>query len=127
MIVDPVCSENLDDVEYPEVEEYNSRYYYFESLECAQKFRREPDKYVAGREEELGEPIPGYLEKAQREGRPVMPIDLSKKQSIEEITNGRIKKKPREEVPAAARPARPKRVPAAARPRAAERAMRARR
>jgi len=32
-----------------------------------------------------------------------MPIDLGRKQSIEEITNGRIKKKPREK--AEARPA----------------------
>ncbi len=64
MTIDPVCGETLDDVEYPEVEEYNGRYYYFESLECAQKFRGEPDKYVAGREEELGEPVPTYREKA---------------------------------------------------------------
>ena len=57
MIVDPVCGTVLDGFEYPEMEEYEGRLYYFESLDCAQKFRANPEKYVAGREEELGEPI----------------------------------------------------------------------
>ncbi|MCL6520344.1 MAG: YHS domain-containing protein [Armatimonadetes bacterium] len=63
MVRDPVCGEDLEDVEYPEVEEYKGRYYYFGALECAQEFRRNPEKYVAGREEELGVPIPEYARK----------------------------------------------------------------
>ena len=60
MIKDPVCGKELDEFEYPDVEEYRGRRYYFGSLDCAQKFRENPDRYVAGREEELGEPIPEY-------------------------------------------------------------------
>jgi hypothetical protein len=48
-----------------------------------------------------------------------MPIDIGRKQTIEEITNGRIKKKPREETPV--------RAAAAARPEAARKAGRSRR
>lgn len=56
MIVDPVCGTILDDFEYPEVEEYEGRRYFFDSLECAQKFRGDPGKYAAGHKA-LGEPI----------------------------------------------------------------------
>lgn len=57
MTIDPVCGDVLDDVEYPEAVEYNGRWYYFGSIDCAEKFRLDPEKYVAGREEELGEPV----------------------------------------------------------------------
>lgn len=62
MIVDPVCGESLDDFEYPDVEEYNGRMYFFGNLECAQKFREDPEKYTKGREY-LGEPIPEYTKR----------------------------------------------------------------
>ncbi len=52
-----------------------------------------------------------------------MPVDLSKKQTIEEITNGRIKKKPAVEAAPPARPARARAV----RPEAARKAGRRRR
>ncbi|MHB1001588.1 MAG: YHS domain-containing protein [Armatimonadota bacterium] len=58
MIVDPVCGTELDDFEYPEREEYNGRLFYFDSLECAQKFRENPEMYAIGHED-LGEVIPG--------------------------------------------------------------------
>jgi YHS domain-containing protein len=60
MIIDPVCGVQLDDFEYPEREEFNGRMYFFSSLECAQKFRENPEKYVKGREY-LGEPVPGSV------------------------------------------------------------------
>jgi len=60
MIVDPVSGKMLDDVEYPEIEDYKGWRYFFGSLETAQKFRANPEEYIAGREEELGEPIPEY-------------------------------------------------------------------
>ena len=64
MIVDPVCGTMLDDFEYPEIEEYEGRRYFFHSLECAQKFRQNPQEYAAAYEEEFGEPIPEHTEKA---------------------------------------------------------------
>ena len=60
MIVDPVCGTTLDDFEYPEQEEYNGYIFFFDSLECAQQFRANPEKFAAGREEEFGEKIPEY-------------------------------------------------------------------
>jgi YHS domain-containing protein len=60
MIVDPVCGQCLDGLEYPEQEEYNGYIFFFGSLECAQKFRKNPAQYVAGREAEFGEIIPEY-------------------------------------------------------------------
>jgi YHS domain-containing protein len=59
MAIDPVCGTVLDGFEYPEQEEFNGRIYFFGSLECAQKFRQDPAKYAAGKEE-LGEPFPEY-------------------------------------------------------------------
>lgn len=59
MIIDPVCGKELDDFEYPDTEEYNGRIYFFSSLDCAQKFRADPEKYTKGREE-LGELVPDY-------------------------------------------------------------------
>lgn len=56
MIVDPVCGTELDDFEYPEIEEYEGRQYFFDSIECAREFRRNPEKYAKGHED-LGEPI----------------------------------------------------------------------
>lgn len=59
MIVDPVCGKQIDDVEYPEREEYAGEIYFFDSLECAQKFRENPEVYAKGHED-LGEPYPEY-------------------------------------------------------------------
>jgi YHS domain-containing protein len=61
MIIDPVCGTQLDDVDSPGMEEFNGRLYFFGSLECAQEFRKNPEKYVKGREY-LGEPIPGSVD-----------------------------------------------------------------
>ncbi len=66
MIIDPVCGLELDDFEYPESEEYNGRIYFFGGLECAQKFRQDPEKYTKGREY-LGEPIPGYAKEEEKQ------------------------------------------------------------
>ncbi|MHB0912911.1 MAG: YHS domain-containing protein [Armatimonadota bacterium] len=62
MIVDPVCGQTLDDFEYPEREEYEGRIYFFGSLECAQKFRENPERYAKGHED-LGEPYPEYTKR----------------------------------------------------------------
>lgn len=61
MIVDPVCGKTIDDVEYPDREEFEGRIYFFESLECAQKFRADPGKYAKGHED-LGEEYPKYAQ-----------------------------------------------------------------
>jgi YHS domain-containing protein len=64
MIVDPVCGTDLEHFEYPEREDFNGYTFFFGSLGCAQKFREDPAKYVAGREAEFGEKIPDYVENA---------------------------------------------------------------
>lgn len=61
MIVDPVCGKTLDGFEYPDEEEYNGRIYFFHSLECAQQFRENPEKYAKGHED-LGEEYPKYAQ-----------------------------------------------------------------
>jgi YHS domain-containing protein len=64
MVRDPVCGLEVEGFEYPEIEEYNGRQYYFTGLQCAQEFRRDPEKYAAGHEEEFGVPVPDYTRKS---------------------------------------------------------------
>lgn len=54
-IIDPVCRREIDDVEYPEQEDYKGKTYYFCSIEDAHAFRENPDKYVGEEEEEAAD------------------------------------------------------------------------
>lgn len=59
-IIDPVCHRDIDDVEYPEQEEYEDTIYFFCSIEHAQEFRLHSEKYA---DPSLGEKIPDYTQR----------------------------------------------------------------
>ena len=46
MAMDPVCGMNVNPDEAIEYDEYNGKTYYFCSIECAEKFESDPERYA---------------------------------------------------------------------------------
>ncbi|MGI6036862.1 MAG: YHS domain-containing protein [Limnochordia bacterium] len=47
MTTDPVCGKRIDEKQARHRVEYDEQTYYFCSQECAEKFRRQPTRYLA--------------------------------------------------------------------------------
>lgn len=50
MVVDPVCRMTVDEVAAPFSFEYKGKIYYFCGLGCEERFRKDPEKYLSGKE-----------------------------------------------------------------------------
>ena len=54
MAVDPVCKMTVEPAKAAAQSRYQDEMYYFCAVGCKQKFDREPDRYLAGGQSEMG-------------------------------------------------------------------------